>query len=80
MEKINVFVALAPVLQMHNSDNPIYKSMADNIDDIQWWFDALNIDSIFGPSWNSMQSKFCWWNTNFCTNLDDFKDRTIMFN
>ena len=38
--KLNVFIALAPVIKLDHISNDFFKYLADHVDHIQWW---LNI-------------------------------------
>ena len=49
--KINLFVALAPVVRIDNAYNDMDTSLAESIDRAQYWLASLGIDEIFGPGW-----------------------------
>ena len=50
-EKVNTFVALAPVVYLNNIGVGFINDFATHFDDIIWWLDSLNIFELFGEDW-----------------------------
>jgi hypothetical protein len=51
-DKINLFIALSPVVYLKNTKNSFLRELANDIDSLAWWFDNLGINSLFGPEWS----------------------------
>ena len=84
--KLNLYVALAPVAVLDNISNPFFVELAGKVDTISWWIDFFNIDELFGTTWQLASSGFCIFNPDFCRKADDltiasreikFRDDTV---
>jgi hypothetical protein len=66
--KINLYVALAPVVQMNNIQDSFFLSLSKSVGMIQWWLNFFGIYEMFGTDWQIISSGFCFFNQNICNN------------
>ena len=50
-EKINLFIALSPVVFLSHTLNSTMRDLSGDIDGLVWLFDYLGIFELFGPEW-----------------------------
>ena len=66
-EKLNLFVALAPVTRISNISEGMMRSLADNIGTLQWVLEFLNVDTILGPGTDWVERELCpYFPDRFC--------------
>ena len=58
-DKLNLFVALAPVVRLDNAYNDMIVSLAQNVNQAQFWMSTLGIDEVFGPEWQDIAFRYC---------------------
>mmetsp|Transcript_10823 Transcript_10823/g.18126 ORF Transcript_10823/g.18126 Transcript_10823/m.18126 type:complete len:158 (+) Transcript_10823:599-1072(+) len=58
-DKVNLFVAFAPVTNIAKTSNEFMKSMAENVDTIQWWIELLQVKEYFGGDWSMIPRTIC---------------------
>ena len=58
-DKLNLFVAFAPITRLFGSKSPFLHSLADKIPLVRNLLNFLNIYEFFGPSWNAISKDFC---------------------
>ena len=64
--KINVFIALAPIIHVHGThDNFIY-TISKSIPLVKTFLDSVNIHEFFGPQWNNIEGEFCLMFEDLC--------------
>lgn len=56
--KINLFVAMAPVVRLDNSRHPYLNSLSEWVDKAQFSLAWFGIHEVYGPEWQ-LQSAFC---------------------
>lgn len=58
-ERLNLYVALAPITRLDHTESAVFKALAANVGFLQKIFDWARVYSILGP-WSSYGSKiFC---------------------
>ena len=65
-KKINLFIAMSPVVILTNSSNDFLREIKNDIDDLQWWFDFLGIWYFFGDDWLTMSKGLCAIKDDWC--------------
>ena len=53
-EKVNLFVALAPVIRLDNATNDWFVKLGNNVDRAQFWLNKLGIHELYGPGWQKL--------------------------
>lgn len=57
--KINYFIALAPVARIDHSTDPFIVSLIKFPDSINDTLEKMNLNFLFGPYWQDASSKIC---------------------
>lgn len=65
-QKINLFVALAPVTRLDEASNELYHTLANIYPYLKTIFDSLKIYEINGPNWQNYQDEICFLFEDFC--------------
>lgn len=65
-EKINVFIALAPIMTLKNVTDPFLLNLSQRGDQINYWANRFGIEELFGPNWSVLSGSFCFFNSDFC--------------
>lgn len=51
-QKLNIFIALAPVARLTNSISPLFRELAQNLDEVEHLLiDELGMYDVFAPNW-----------------------------
>lgn len=58
-DKLNLYIALAPITRLFGSKSPFLLSLSDKIPLVRNLLNFLNIQEFFGPSWNAISEDFC---------------------
>ena len=70
-DKLNVFIAMAPVAMLDHTNNKFFLNFAKDTDSVQWWLDKFGIHELFGTKWQAAQKSFCWFKASFCEGAAD---------
>lgn len=66
-DKVNLFIALAPVTRVFNMKSPMIKSMVPFYDIVDWWNVMVGWYQFFGePEWNDAYKAFCRFTPRLC--------------
>lgn len=76
-DKINLFVALAPIIHLHGSHNKFLYTLSKSVPLARKILNALNIHEFFGPSWNTISDQFCLVFDDLC---DSVSIRDVPYN
>ena len=57
--KINLFVAMAPVVRLDNTTNEILVNLGQNVNRAQYWMASLGFDEVLGPEWFTIAATYC---------------------
>ena len=58
-DKLNLYVALAPITRLFGSKSPFLQSLSSKIPLVRELLNFLNIQEFFGPTWNAISEDFC---------------------
>lgn len=58
-DKINYFIALAPVARIDHSTDPFIVALKKFPESINETLEKMNLSFLFGPSWRDSSSKIC---------------------
>jgi hypothetical protein len=58
-DKLNLYVALAPITRLFGSKSPFLQSLSNKIPLVRELLNFLNIQEFFGPTWNAISEDFC---------------------
>ena len=64
--KLNIFVSMAPIVRLKETQDDFLKSLADDIDSITWWMHLLGVDELFGPNWVLTSAALCIVKPTWC--------------
>lgn len=65
-DKINLFIALAPVAIPDLTDTPFLYGLSLSADAMKDALDVMNLYEIYGPSWDSRTQFFCFFWSDVC--------------
>tara|TARA_B110000285_G_C15093954_1_gene600782 strand:+ start:686 stop:958 length:273 start_codon:yes stop_codon:yes gene_type:complete len=71
-DKINVFIAMAPLMTFKGLKDEFLLDLVDRNERINRWSAIFGIEEYFGPSWGFINSGFCFWNQDFCRSSNSF--------
>jgi hypothetical protein len=71
-DKINVFIAMAPLMTFRGLKDEFLLDLVDRNERINRWSAVFGIEEYFGPSWGFINSGFCFWNQDFCRSSNSF--------
>jgi len=58
-EKINVFIAMAPIVYMENTNDSFLKDVSNYASFLQSTFDTLHVYELFGDEWRATSDLVC---------------------
>ena len=65
-QKLNLFVALAPVTRLDGASNELYHTLSKIYPYVKSILDGLNIFEINGPGWQSYEDEICFLFDDLC--------------
>jgi hypothetical protein len=65
-EKLNLFVALAPVTRLDGASNELYHTVSTIYPYVKQILDGLKIYEINGPAWQNYEDEICFLFQEFC--------------
>lgn len=72
--KINAFIALAPVMNLGNTQDEFLLMLSKNVNSYHSWLDFFGITEFFGANWSYVSAAFCYWNQDFCRTASGFEE------
>ena len=58
-DKVNFFIALAPVVRIDHAENPFIVMLKNNTDKIDESLNDMKINFLYGPDWQNTSSNLC---------------------
>ena len=65
-DKVNLFIALAPITHLAGSHDAFWVEISKIIPVLRDLLNMLDINELFGPSWNDIRGPVCLVFTDFC--------------
>lgn len=69
-DKLNLFVALAPVTRLDGVKNQFYHNLGNVFPYLKQVLDDMHIYEFYGPSWQSYEDEICFLFTDLCDQLN----------
>jgi pimeloyl-ACP methyl ester carboxylesterase len=69
-DKVNLFIALSPVVFLQQTKNESIKELIGDIDGLVWLFNYLGIYELFGPEWQLISESICMFKEDLCSKIN----------
>jgi len=78
-DKLNLYVALAPVVKIDNHKMNFLKTLVNHLDTIEETMWLFGFNELYGTSWTGFASKFCFMNSDWCGAKNDLLVKRVVY-